>query len=1018
MLHFFCVFAFAELYPIRRLTVDDGLPQNTINAITEDDKGFFWIATSGGLARFDGYEFVNFTMDQGLPSDGINDILISDSNIIWLGTNLGLVKFDLNGKLGKDSSAPRAFTVYQPVKGQEISVKCVMKDLTGRLWFGTEKGLFYVDESNGKLTIHKFELPLPANAKPRVYSLKSEPKGGIIVGLERFLVRIDSNSATHLYESPSGSTFLSTHANEDGELYVGTSRDGLVQFSIDKKGNFVLKKNVASETSLKLEWVDSIAETDDKKFVLGGVNGLFEFDTKTNRVFHYTRSSGLAYNRFQRIFKDRKGNLWIGTKANGIFVISRERLFAFGLEDGISFVRSVKLDNAGNLMMTAFITSVKQDISGSKVEWKPNAELEVPFSWRLGILKESNFTWIMPNFKQTVAYYGWGDNHLSMQAKNGEWWVVTGEGLFRFPNVEFSALASVEPIAVYNKSNGLKSDEIYRIFEDSNENIWISSQNDHARQLYRINHRDSSIEEISSLKGYEQFNNPLVNALVQAADGTLFLGSQNGGLCIIKDREFQFIERINGIKLTGISDLLLDKAGRLWVATQSFGVFRVDNPTDKSATFYHYNTKNGLSSMRTFSLSEDGEGIIYVGTDRDINQIDSAKNRIKSFSLAKDLPQREFRSAVTDKNGVLWFGTTEGLVKFDPQSILELAPPNLLFTSVSVNNTQLEVPLNGVEKIELPALESDANQIRFEFVSLGNFEDRNIKYQYKFEDQETWSPLSEDRFINFANLSPREYRLQIRAINSNNAVSAHPATANFTVMPPFYLRWWFLALCVLVVASIIYLFYRVRVQRLLEIERTRTLIATDLHDDIGSNLSKIAVLSEVVRLKLNKDGKDENALLNSIAEISRDSVTSMSDIVWAINPQRDSVVDLIRKMRQHAEETFVSTETAVSFIAPRDGSKIKIPMALRRDIYLTFKEALNNVVKHANCSEVKIKIAINSKEFEMVIDDNGNGFDMSLVTQGNGLINMRKRVARLNGSFEIESNPMQGTKIQIRIPQI
>lgn len=340
-----------------------------------------------------------------------------------------------------------------------------------------------------------------------------------------------------------------------------------------------------------------------------------------------------------------------------------------------------------------------------------------------------------------------------------------------------------------------------------------------------------------------------------------------------------------------------------------------------------------------------------------------------------------------------------------------------MLTGASVESVSQKISANGATELNLPTLSPDPTQVTVNYVSLSNLENGDVFYQYKIGGDENWSPPNKQRFVNFANLSGGNYRIYIRAVTSSGVSSENPALVSFRILPPIYLRPWFLVLSLLRVGAVIYAFYRSRLGRLLEIERARTLIATDLHDDIGSNLSKISVLSEVVRMQSEREGKTNDKLLGSIAEISRQSVSSMSDIVWAINPQRDSVLEMTRKMREHAEEIFVPKNVKVEFFEPEKGAKIKLPMDLRRDIYLIFKEAVSNIAKHSNCAGVKIDFQIENHEITLKIEDDGDGFDENSATFGNGLANMRSRVERLNGGFQIESRVNFGTTVKIRIPQ-
>ena len=210
--------------------------------------------------------------------------------------------------------------------------------------------------------------------------------------------------------------------------------------------------------------------------------------------------------------------------------------------------------------------------------------------------------------------------------------------------------------------------------------------------------------------------------------------------------------------------------------------------------------------------------------------------------------------------------------------------------------------------------------------------------------------------------------------------------------------------------------YRFRVARLLEVANMHTRIATDLHDDIGANLTRISILSEVAKQQFG-DGDERNGNpLSSIAEIARESVASMSDIVWAINPERDSLRDLTRKMRQHADEVFTLRDIDLEFNAPDQEQDLKLGVSLRRDLLLIFKEAVSNAARHSNCTRVVIDFSADSQRVSLRITDNGSGFDPQSESAGHGLVSMRRRAEKLNGSFEVDTTPRKGTTVSLSVP--
>lgn len=215
-------------------------------------------------------------------------------------------------------------------------------------------------------------------------------------------------------------------------------------------------------------------------------------------------------------------------------------------------------------------------------------------------------------------------------------------------------------------------------------------------------------------------------------------------------------------------------------------------------------------------------------------------------------------------------------------------------------------------------------------------------------------------------------------------------------------------------AAIVYFIYRSRLNRLLEIERTRTRIATDLHDDIGSDLSKISLLSDIVRMRMSDDLTERDRMLSTIARISRSSVDAMRDIVWSIDPKRDSLQEMARRMRQHAEETFLDRDVKVNFSAPADGASVKLSMDVRRELFLVFKEAVNNAARHSACTHIDIDFSVSGRYVVLTVADNGRGFDSINGNEGNGLRNMRGRAERIGGQFELRSS--DGTSITVRVP--
>jgi signal transduction histidine kinase len=252
-------------------------------------------------------------------------------------------------------------------------------------------------------------------------------------------------------------------------------------------------------------------------------------------------------------------------------------------------------------------------------------------------------------------------------------------------------------------------------------------------------------------------------------------------------------------------------------------------------------------------------------------------------------------------------------------------------------------------------------------------------------------------------------------VDKSGVISPHPSSIEFTILKPVWLRWWFLTFAAIAGSLLIHSIYRIRTRRLLEIERLRTRIASDLHDDIGANLSRIAILSETIRRKTNGDPR-VLSLLTNMAEASREAIDSMSDIVWAVNPNKDQIRDLENRMRHLTGEILSDRKATLDFSTAQDQSSQILNPDLKRNVFLIFKECLHNIVRHSDSSKINIGLDLEDGYLLLEIQDDGKGFDPAAVFEGQGLRNMKKRAWELNGNLEISSQPGEGSVVRLRAP--
>jgi signal transduction histidine kinase len=270
--------------------------------------------------------------------------------------------------------------------------------------------------------------------------------------------------------------------------------------------------------------------------------------------------------------------------------------------------------------------------------------------------------------------------------------------------------------------------------------------------------------------------------------------------------------------------------------------------------------------------------------------------------------------------------------------------------------------------------------------------------------------------VNFASLSPGHYRFLVRALNSDGLVSAQPALVSFTILPPIWERWWFVLLALVAVMLAVYALYRYRVARLLELERVRTRIASDLHDDIGSNLSLIAGLSEMLNAQVRNTNGQVAERLSTIAAVSRRSVDAMSDIVWAVNPKRDNALDLSHRMRRFASDTLSARNIEFHLSTPNLDRQTRVNAEIRREVFLIFKEGINNIARHSACARAHGELRVDRGVILLTLNDDGCGFKAGDGSEGHGLESMRRRAEKLGGVLKISSGDGQGTSLELRIP--
>ena len=569
---------------------------------------------------------------------------------------------------------------------------------------------------------------------------------------------------------------------------------------------------------------------------------------------------------------------------------------------------------------------------------------------------------------------------------------------------------------MYTTRDGLATLQVFRLFEDSRGNIWISTAGPATHGLARWEPATNRVRDLAGAAGLPSFKGNLSRSFGEDRYGNVWIGFRSG-LARFSNGRFTYFTAREGLPAGAINAIHVDKSGRLWLATDGGGLVRVDSSDAPRPAFLSYTTAHGLSSNNSEVIVEDLNERLYIGGGKGLDRFDPATGRVKQYTTADGLAPGLFRAAFRDHDGILWFGMTGGLSRFAPAIDKQPPPAPALITGLQISGVQQPISAVGEREISLPHLAHDQNELQIDFVALSFEPGGVLRYQYKLDGaDEDWSAPGRQRTVTYASLAPGRYKFMVRAMSSDEIVSDRPASIAFTILHPLWLRWWFLTLMVFSLGLISYFLYRYRVTRLLEIANMRTRIATDLHDDIGANLTRIVLLSEVANRARSNEPERDDAPLESITRIARESVSSMSDIVWAINPKRESLLDLIRRMRQHADEIFTLRDIELRFNAPVTEGNLTLSMDVRRDLLLIFKEAVNNAARHSRCSHVKIDLIVKVSRLVLTIADDGIGFDEAKESEGQGLASMRRRALRLGGTLDLNSRSESGTILRLEIP--
>jgi ligand-binding sensor domain-containing protein/two-component sensor histidine kinase len=999
------IIARAERLPLKTYTTSDGLISNRISRIVRDSLGYLWFCTENGLSRFDGYRFINYTSEQGLPDDEVNDLLETRSGTYWIATSSGLCRYNPKGlpiPYGKVSLRSDPMFVVYPVGGNRMTsiIKALYEDRSGTIWIGTWRGLYRLEQIGDQVRFHFIELGMPVSEPQNhiVRNILEDRKGALWLATDSGLYKRNPDGAVDRFTRNHGFSsekLMGLIEDRQGNLWVGDRYGGLYRLvAAPSVSRPIVARQYTTKDGLVCVRTVSLYEATDGRIWMGADCGLAELLPDTGgggrRVSMALGSEELSDPRIWSLAEDSHGNLWIGT-ANGAVKVARGGFTTYTEADGLGSRVICSIMETGSGELCVYTKSDHQAFINR-------------FDGKHFIASKLNLpSQVRPD-----------ECGLCLQDRERRWWIFADDQLLRYPKApDVDDLRRLRPEALYPESPTRSRGQSSGVYEDKRGEFRISI-GDRTRLFWWD--QNAAVVQVY----FEADGSPpggAINFSAEDKEGNLWMGFGDARLVRYAKDRFKLFTAADGVPAGTIHKLFLDSKGRLWILSSQSGLARLDDPSAEHPAIVPYTVANGLSSNKAQSITEDSWGRLYIGTDRSLDRLDPATGRIRHFTTADGLANNHVIGGFRDSHGTLWFTTDIGLSRYIPEPDYPQPPPVILINGLQISGSHYPISDLGEATVRGLDLARSQSNIRIDFAGISFGVGEVLHYQHKLEgaDQD-WSAFTEQRTINFANLAPGRYRFLVRAVNADGVVSETPASFSFTILSPLWQRWWFLALVAMMVGLAFFLFYRFRVAQLLKLERVRTRIATDLHDDIGANLTRISVLSEVSR-QLGGDGDSPvSGSLQAIAEIARESVASMSDIVWAINPQHDSLIDLTRKMRRHAEEVFMLRGIELKFIAPDPAPDLKLGVDVRRNLYLVFKEAVNNAARHSDCARAEIELRVEGAWLRLTVSDNGRGFDPAARTEGNGLLSMRRRAADLDGELSLESQIGASSRVRLTIP--
>jgi ligand-binding sensor domain-containing protein/two-component sensor histidine kinase len=998
-------------YIFNHRSINDGLASNFVNCVFRDKKGFLWIGSENGLQRYDGNKFISPYRGfhaGALPPFPVHQVMEDKDGRMWLRMDNRIGIFD--PVMFQFQSIPVQSKTNLPPNGEYR----LYKDRKGQVFLVISRfGWFYFDAATSSFRADKAPFPIPADWGVRKvvedkqtgnYWIAGDRGLGLYDAKKRQLYSYSNNPLQHplLSDARLSKYVTNVYIDRNRKFWLvnwdqgKNSSGGQSFFCYDERTQRYTNDTLGLANAGNSGYfeAETITEFADTVMLFYGNHCMVMKDRDRFEGFEdtYNTGFGITFNKVNQVMEDKENLLWVATD-NG--------LYSMPLKRGTS--RHMVLKQSGGVLST--FNALKQTADG-----------------RL---------WI------------------------GSW----GRGvLVREHSLERAS------INVYKNA---PTDGNYKLVWDIEEHrsgaIWIGCQ---AGRLMIYDPKQAQTKFLVPAV----FQNKTIRQIRQDPAGNLWFGTQNGQLVkwtngnAFSDGAFTEVKQLGAM----ITELLFDKQGMLWVATNGKGVFRMNPQSgailkqykmDAGSLSYNENvadilqlndslfafagdalnivaiqsgrivqtvTYNGELLQGVLAMQVDGDGALWVSTGTGIYKCNLQKNQVNKYSQWDGLITVSNNSFVMDRsltlqNGNIVFAGNQNLVSFKPSTYKnKSAPPDVMITDFRLFDRFL--PVDSLSALNTVELSNKENSISFDFSALSFSPQSKLTYYFKLDGaDEDWIRAEGPPHATYTLLPPGHYTFMVKAENEEGLASKKITQLRIYIAPPFWRTPWFIGLVALVLCGLAYYWHRMRIERLLQIERVRTRLARDLHDDMGSTLSSINILSNMAIKKIESDQQVTKDYMVKISDNSSRMMEAMDDIVWSINPINDTMRKMLARMKEFAGDVLEARDIEYSFQTDEAVKEMTFTMDQRREIFLIFKEAINNIVKYAQSSEVKVVMRLKNRQFVMQVIDNGIGFDYisagpGSAKRGNGMRNMQKRAEMVNGTFLVESAKQNGTLIELRVP--